>query len=45
MVQQVIVIGGGSGRCAAIALHQMGLEVTVYEKAEAVGQVGVGITL
>jgi len=46
MVQRVIVIGGGiGGLCAAIALRQMGLEVTVYEKAEAVGQVGAGITL
>jgi len=46
MTQQIVVIGGGiGGLCTAIALRQMGLEVTVYEKAATVGQVGAGLTL
>jgi len=46
MMPKVIVIGGGiAGLCTAIALRQMGLNVTVYEKAAAIAPVGAGITL
>ncbi|MCP3140831.1 FAD-dependent monooxygenase [Pyxidicoccus xibeiensis] len=42
----VIIIGGGlGGLCAAIALRQAGLEVAVYERAEAWRPVGAGLSL
>ena len=46
MIRNVIIVGAGiGGLCTAVALHQSGIPVTVYEKAEAVGQVGAGLTL
>lgn len=45
-MKKVIIIGGGiGGLCAAIALQQQGNEVLVYERAEAIGEVGAGLTL
>src|SRR5262245_60293692 len=45
-VKRVIVIGGGiGGLCTAIALRQLGLDVTVYEQAPAFGAVGAGLSL
>jgi 2-polyprenyl-6-methoxyphenol hydroxylase-like FAD-dependent oxidoreductase len=45
-LREVIVIGAGIGGLAtAIALQRLGLEVTVYEKAPVLGEVGAGITL
>jgi FAD-dependent urate hydroxylase len=42
----VVIIGGGiGGLCAAIALRQAGLEVAVYERAEAYRPVGAGLSL
>lgn len=41
-----VIIGGGiGGLCAAIALRQAGLEVAVYERAEAWRPVGAGLAL
>jgi len=46
MIQKDIVIGAGiGGLCTAVALQQAGIQVTVYEQAEAIGQVGAGLTL
>jgi 2-polyprenyl-6-methoxyphenol hydroxylase-like FAD-dependent oxidoreductase len=43
---QVIIIGGGiGGLCTAIALHQRGFDVTVYDKVKKLGEIGAGITL
>ena len=43
---KVIIVGGGiGGLCAAIALQQHGHEVLVYERADAIGEVGAGLTL
>ena len=40
------IVGGGiGGLCAALALRQVGIEATVYERAEAFGEVGAGISL
>lgn len=45
-LKRAIVVGGGiGGLSAAIALDQMGVEVTVYEQAGEVGEVGAGLTL
>lgn len=45
IIQQAIIIGGGiGGLCTAIALRQVGWEVTVYAKVETPGQVGAGLT-
>lgn len=44
--KRVIVLGGGiGGLCAAISLRQIGVDVVVYEQAEALSQVGAGITM
>ncbi len=43
---RVIVIGSGiAGLCAAIGLRKVGFEVTVYERAPQLGEVGAGISL
>jgi 2-polyprenyl-6-methoxyphenol hydroxylase-like FAD-dependent oxidoreductase len=45
-VSRAIIVGGGiGGLCAAIALRQMGMQVTVYEQAGVLAEVGAGITL
>ncbi len=45
-IQRTIILGGGiGGLCAAIALRQVGLDVTVYEKASSLGDVGAGLVL
>lgn len=45
-LKRAIVVGGGiGGLSAAIALDQMGVEVTVYEQAAEPGEVGAGLTL
>jgi len=45
-LKRAIVVGGGiGGLSAAIALDQMGVEVTVYEQAGEVGEVGAGLIL
>ncbi len=42
----VVIIGGGiGGLCAAIALRQAGLEVAVYERADAYRPLGAGLSL
>lgn len=41
---RIAVVGGGiGGLTAAIALEQAGLDVTVYEQASALGEVGAGV--
>ena len=43
---KAIIVGGGiGGLCAALALRRGGWEVTVLERAPAIGTVGAGITL
>jgi salicylate hydroxylase len=43
---RVAVVGGGiGGLSAGIALQQAGLDVTVYEQASALGEVGAGVGL
>ncbi len=43
---QVAIVGAGlGGLTAALALAQLGLSVTVYEQAPALGEVGAGITI
>ncbi len=45
-VKRAIVIGGGiGGLCVAIGLRQIGIEVSVYEQAPALGRVGAGLTV
>ena len=45
-IQKVAVVGAGlGGLTAAIALRQRGFDVTVYEQAEALGEIGAGIQL
>jgi salicylate hydroxylase len=45
-IQKVAVVGAGlGGLCAAIALRQRGFEVTVYEQADQLGEIGAGIQL
>lgn len=44
--KRIIVLGGGiGGLCTAIGLRQIGVDVIVYEQAEAPSQVGAGLTL
>jgi salicylate hydroxylase len=43
---RVAIVGGGiGGLSAAIALHQMGAQVRVYEQARQLGEVGAGVAL
>jgi salicylate hydroxylase len=43
---RVAIIGGGiGGLSAAIALHQMGAQVRVYEQARQLGEIGAGVAL
>ncbi|MEA2987301.1 MAG: hypothetical protein QOG83_12 [Alphaproteobacteria bacterium] len=45
-VQNVAVVGAGlGGLCAAIALRQRGFDVTIYEQADRLGEIGAGIQL
>lgn len=45
-IQRALVIGGGiGGLCAAIGLRQASIDAIVYEKAEAIGQVGAGLII
>lgn len=45
-IRTAAVVGGGIGGLAtAAALHQHGVEVAVYERAPALGEVGAGISL
>jgi salicylate hydroxylase len=45
-VQKVAVVGAGLGGLnAAVALIQRGFDVTVYEQADALGEIGAGIQL
>jgi salicylate hydroxylase len=45
-VQKVAIVGAGlGGLCAAIALRQRGFDVTVYEQADKLGEIGAGIQL
>ncbi|BAY32558.1 monooxygenase FAD-binding protein [Nostoc carneum NIES-2107] len=44
--QKIIIIGGGIGGVAtALALHQAGFDVTVYERTSELREVGAGIAL
>jgi 2-polyprenyl-6-methoxyphenol hydroxylase-like FAD-dependent oxidoreductase len=46
MIERAIITGGGiGGLCAAIGLHQTGIETVVYEQADKVSAVGAGLTL
>ena len=43
---RVAIIGGGiGGLSAAVALHQVGAQVRVYEQARQLGEVGAGVAL
>jgi salicylate hydroxylase len=43
---RVAIIGGGiGGLSAAVALHQIGAQVRVYEQARELGDVGAGVGL
>jgi salicylate hydroxylase len=43
---RVAIVGGGiGGLSAAVALHQIGAEVRVYERARQLGDVGAGVAL
>jgi 2-polyprenyl-6-methoxyphenol hydroxylase-like FAD-dependent oxidoreductase len=45
-IKRAIIVGGGiGGLCAAIALRQIGVDVTVYEKVNELSDVGAGLTL
>ena len=45
-VKRAIIVGGGiGGLCTAIALRQIGVDVTVYEKVNELANVGAGLTL
>src|SRR5690348_7225016 len=44
--RSAIVVGAGiGGLCAALALRQAGIAVTVYERAAEIGEIGAGLTL
>lgn len=44
--QDIAIIGAGiGGLAAALALHQRGARVTVYEQAEAISEVGAGLQI
>lgn len=44
--KRVIVLGGGiGGLCTAISLRQIGVDVVVYEQAEALSQAGAGLSI
>lgn len=45
MVKAIVIGAGIGGLAAAIALRQAGVEVTVFERAEALNAVGAGISL
>ena len=46
MTQPILIIGGGiGGLTAAVALAKQGLNVLVFERAAAIGDVGAGISL
>jgi salicylate hydroxylase len=43
---RVVIIGGGiGGLTAAVAMHQRGIEVAVYEQSPRIGEIGAGVTL
>jgi salicylate hydroxylase len=45
-IRKVGIIGGGlGGLTAALALIKRGFEVTVYEQASALGEIGAGVQL
>ncbi len=45
-LKRIIIIGGGvGGLSAAIGLHRLGLNVSVYERLPLIGDVGAGLTL
>ena len=45
-IYRAVVVGGGiSGLCTAIALRRIGLEVTVYEQAPDFDEAGAGLSL
>lgn len=45
-VERVVIVGGGiGGLCTAISLRQTGVAAVVYERADALSQVGAGLTL
>lgn len=46
MSMKVIVVGGGiGGLCAALALHELGIDAMVFEQAEALKEVGAGVQI
>lgn len=44
-IRAAVVGGGIGGLAAAMALHQRGIDVTVFEQAEALGEVGAGVVI
>jgi len=44
-IRAAVVGGGIGGLSAAIALHRRGIDVTVFEQAEALGEVGAGVVI
>ena len=43
---RVAIIGGGiAGLAAAVALHRRGIEVTVYEQAPELSEIGAGVQM
>ncbi len=43
---RIAIIGGGiAGLAAAVALHRRGIEVTVYEQAPALSEIGAGVQM
>src|SRR5260370_29738357 len=46
IMSRALIIGGGiGGLCAAIALRQAGIDVTVFERVTEMQEVGAGLTL
>jgi salicylate hydroxylase len=39
------IIGGGIAGLAAVALHRRGIEVTVYEQAPELSEIGAGVQM